>query len=163
MKRKKLLLCLLLLMSIEIQQLKAQKAVLSAGGNASGSSGSVSYSVGQVVYNTYASSNGSVAEGVQQPYEISTGIEETTGVSLCCAVYPNPTTGLLYLRLDNSVSWNWKQLCFTLYDVNGKLLESKSIYTNEQTIDMNKYCSASYFLKVEKDNKTLQSFKILKN
>lgn len=150
-------------MSIAIQQLKAQETILTTGGNASVSSGSVSYSVGQIAYNTYAASNGLVAEGVQQPYEISTRIEETTGVSLCCAVYPNPTTGLLYLRLDNSVSWNWKQLCFTLYDVNGKLLESKSIYTNEQTIDMKKYAPASYFLKVEKDNKTLQSFKILKN
>ena len=31
----------------------------------------MSYTVGQVVYYTYTGSNGSVAEGVQQPYEIS--------------------------------------------------------------------------------------------
>jgi hypothetical protein len=40
-----------------------------AGGEATGSGGSVSYSVGQVVYTTNTGINGSVAQGVQQPYE----------------------------------------------------------------------------------------------
>ena len=48
-----------------------QQAVVTAGAEATGTGGTVSYSVGQVVYQTHAGTNGSVAEGVQQPYEIS--------------------------------------------------------------------------------------------
>jgi len=50
----------------------AQTAIPAAGGNATGSGGTVSYSVGQLTYNTYQGSVGTVSEGVQQPYEILT-------------------------------------------------------------------------------------------
>jgi hypothetical protein len=51
--------------------LMAQENVNASGSNASGSGGSASYSVGQVFYQIHSGSNGSVVEGVQQPYEIS--------------------------------------------------------------------------------------------
>ena len=60
--------------------LHAQESVNSSGGEATGTGGTASYSVGQVVYTTATGTNGSVAQGVQQPYEISTtvGINETS-------------------------------------------------------------------------------------
>lgn len=61
----------LLLLGFGITTAQAQQATTATGGNASGSGGPVAYSVGQVVYTTNTSSNGSVAQGVQQPYEIS--------------------------------------------------------------------------------------------
>jgi hypothetical protein len=63
--------------------LNAQESVNTASGNASGSGGSVSYSVGEIVYTTNAGDNGAVAQGVQQAYEISavTGIEEAKDIS----------------------------------------------------------------------------------
>ena len=61
----------------------AQEAIPAAGSNAIGSGGSVSYSVGQVVYTINTGTNGSVAEGVQQPYEISVvvGIEQAKDIN----------------------------------------------------------------------------------
>ena len=49
-----------------------QQALITAGGNATSSSGNVSYSLGQVAYTTNGNGNYSVSEGVQQPFEIST-------------------------------------------------------------------------------------------
>ncbi|MCB0409870.1 MAG: hypothetical protein KDD29_06595, partial [Flavobacteriales bacterium] len=49
----------------------AQENTVSSGGDALGVGGSASYSVGQVVYTTHTGVNGSIAQGVQQPYEIS--------------------------------------------------------------------------------------------
>ena len=49
----------------------AQESINATGGDASGSAGSASYSVGQVAYQTLAGTNGSIAEGVQQAYKIS--------------------------------------------------------------------------------------------
>jgi len=71
MKHKRLKLCALLLFGLGLTGLQAQESVNAAGGNASGSGGTVSYTVGQVVYTTKTGTNGSVAEGVQQAYEIS--------------------------------------------------------------------------------------------
>jgi len=83
-------------------QSSAQKNTVASGGNASGSGGSASYAVGQVVYTTNTGINGSVAQGVQQPYEISTtvGINETT-IHLGMSVYPNPTTDYLQLKVKS--------------------------------------------------------------
>ena len=63
MKHKKLLFCTVLLL-LSIGALQAQEAVLSAGGNATGNGGSVSYSIGQVAY-TASGTNGTVTQGVQ--------------------------------------------------------------------------------------------------
>lgn len=46
----------------------AQQATLSAGGDATGAGGSVSFSVGQVAYQHVSDVGGSVNEGVQQPF-----------------------------------------------------------------------------------------------
>ena len=48
--------------------LYAQEGFSTSGGQALGTAGSSSYTVGQTVYGTYTGSNGSVAQGVQQAY-----------------------------------------------------------------------------------------------
>lgn len=70
MRNKKLKLSALLLLGLGLTGLQAQESVNATGGNASGSGGSASYSVGQVVYTTNTGTNGTVAQGVQQPFEI---------------------------------------------------------------------------------------------
>lgn len=57
-------------MTLGITTAYAQQASTASGGNASGSGGSASYSVGQTAY-TVSNGNGSVSQGVQQPFEIS--------------------------------------------------------------------------------------------
>jgi hypothetical protein len=57
---------LLLILFFGLVKTQGQQSVNSAGGNASGSGGSMSYSVGQVIYTTNSGINGLVAQGVQQ-------------------------------------------------------------------------------------------------
>ena len=101
MRHKKLKLSAVLLLGLGLTGLQAQNAVPATGGNASGSGGTVAYSVGQVVYTTNTATNGSVAQGVQQPFEISvvTGLEEAKGINLALSAYPNPTTDFLNLKV----------------------------------------------------------------
>ena len=106
MKYKKLKLSTVLLLGLGLTGLQAQTAIPATGGNVSGTGGSVSYSVGQVVYTTNTGgANGSVAQGVQQPFEISvvTGIDEANGITLQCSAYPNPTTDFLKLKVENFI------------------------------------------------------------
>lgn len=93
MKHTKNFLCFLLLIGFSITILHAQATIPATGGNAAGSGGSVSYTVGQITCNFLSGTNGTIAQGVQQPYEISvvTAIETAREISLECTVYPNPT------------------------------------------------------------------------
>ena len=57
----------------------AQSQTTASGGEASGSGGTVSYTVGQTAYQTNVGTGGTVTEGLQQAYEIFsvTGIGNT--------------------------------------------------------------------------------------
>jgi hypothetical protein len=161
MRHKKLKLCAILLLGSGLTGLQAQESVNATGGNATGSGGSASYSVGQIVYTTNTGSNGTVAQGVQQPYEISvvTGIEETTGINLSVSAYPNPTTDYLTLEVKK---FDLSNLSFQLYDMKGKLLQSEKIIGTQTNIVMSNLTPATYFVKVVQEKKEMKTFKIIK-
>ena len=162
MRHKRLKLSTVLLLGLGLTGVQAQTSVNATGGDASGGGGSVSYSVGQVVYTTHTGTSGSVAEGVQQPYEISvvTGLEEAQSINLSVTAYPNPTTDYLTLRIDE---FEISNLSFQLYDMNGKLLQNEKISGNQTSIVMSNLLPATYFVKVIRGNKEVKTFKIIKN
>lgn len=141
--------------------LKGQETIPATGGNANGSGGSVSYTVGQILYSTVSGTNGTAAQGVQQPFEISvvTAIRSTEEINLQCLVYPNPTSGLAKLVFG---SIDYENLRFRLYDINGVLLQDKKVESRETEISMEKLSSSVYFLKVIKNNVEVKVFKIVK-
>ena len=162
MKHKRLKLSAVLFLGLGLTGLQAQTSVNATGGDATGSGGSASYSVGQVVYTTNTGTNGSVAQGVQQAFEISvvTGIEEAKGINLSVSAYPNPTTDYLTLRIDE---FEISNLSYQLYDMNGKLLQNEKITGNQTSIVMSNLVPATYFVKVIQGNKEFKTFKIIKN
>ena len=163
MRHKRLKLSALLFLGLGLTGLQAQTSVNATGGNASGSGGSASYSVGQLAYTTNTGTNGSVAQGVQQAFEISvvTGLEEAKGINLSVSAYPNPTTDYLTLEVKDVELLN---LHFQMYDMNGKLLQNEKLTGTETQINMNSLPPATYFINVvNQKNKKVQSFKIIKN
>jgi len=150
----------------------SQETVSSAGGNATGGGGSVSYTVGQVAYTTITGSNGSVAQGVQQPYEISvtTALEEAKDIALEWMAYPNPASDFLKLSLKNPESSGLiiDNLSYQLYDSNGKLLLNEKLDGFESAISMSALPAGIYILKVSESpgkatQKELKTFKIIKH
>lgn len=160
MKNKKLKLSAMFLLSLGLTTAQAQQATTATGGNASGSGGTVAYSVGQIVYTTNTGTNGSVAQGVQQPYEISIvlGIDNHS-INLELTAYPNPTANFLTLNVGNA---ELSTLNFQLYDISGKLIESRKIISSSETIAMENLPTATYFLKVNNNNNEVKTFKIIK-
>ena len=138
----------------------AQESINASGGNATGSGGTVSYSIGQMVYTTEVASAGSVAQGVQQAYEILTvGVQETLpGISI--GVYPNPTIDNLTIEVSDIGK---QKLSYQLCDLQGKLINSGSLATPQTQLITSGLAPASYFLHVlNSENKTVQSFQIIK-
>jgi hypothetical protein len=159
MKHKKVKLSVLFLgLGLTAQ---AQQATTATGGDASGSGGTIAYSVGQIVYTTNTGTTGSVAQGVQQPYEISIVLGlDNHSINLELTAYPNPTANFLTLNLGKA---ELSTLNFQLYDISGKLIESRKIIRNNETIAMENLPTATYFLKVTNNNNEVKTFKIIKN
>jgi len=143
-------------------QVLSQQTIPATGGDASGTSGSVSYTVGQIVYSSNTGTNGSEHQGVQQPYEISviTQVEDAIEIQLSMLVYPNPTTESVVLNIGTISTEN---MHLSLFDINGKLLHFQEVISFETIIDMKSYEKGVYFLKVNVKNHALKSFKIVKN
>jgi hypothetical protein len=141
--------------------LHAQESVNTSGGNANGIGGTVSYSIGQVAFTTISNNNGSVAQGVQQAYEIFTiGInEDSTNIQL--STYPNPISDFVVLQVEGLPN---QKMNYILLDANGREVSSNLITTQQTLIPMEKLENGIYFLYVRSDFKMkIQTFKIIKN
>lgn len=161
-KSKLIALSVLLLLGLCLPELYAQEAIGTVGGNASGSEGTVAYTVGQIAYQTHWCKNAYLSEGVQQPYEISviTGVEEARNIRLSLKAYPNPASNFLTLEIEDYQSG---LMMYQLYDLSGKCFQKGSITKSLSTINMCTLLPGAYFLKVTDGNKELKTFKIIKN
>lgn len=142
--------------------IQGQSTIPATGGTATGSGGTATYTIGQITYKTFSETIGSVAQGVQQPYEISvvTAIENTEGITLEYKVYPNPTRGMITLTIK---PFDYEKMSYQLLDLNGVLLQDKRIESEETVISMDNLSPAIYFLKIISGNQEIKVFRIIKS
>jgi hypothetical protein len=148
------------LLSFSVQAQTSHQVLSATGGDASGSGGTVAYSVGQIVYTTSTGTTGSVAQGVEQAYEISSvGIKETA-LNISLSIFPNPTNDFLTLKVED---YNNEALSYYLIDEQGKLVLNQQITNQDTQVAMSTLARGAYFINVLKANKKIQTFKIIKN
>ena len=154
----------LLLCCVAVSITFAQSAIVPVGGDAQGNGGSVSYTVGQIAVQTVANSDGSVsvAEGVQQPYEIMTvGVDDYPQIALDAVVYPNPTENLAQLRL-NGFEIPADGLRAILFDGNGKQLQSVVVTEDLTSFQIGQYATGTYYLELRDGKRVLKTFKVVR-
>ena len=140
--------------------IQAQQNIPVSGGNATGSGGTSSYSVGQLVYSTNIGTGGTITQGVQQSFELFTlSNPELSTVKLTAIMYPNPTTDYIMLALTDITITN---LSYALYDINGKNIGVSEITQGNTQIAMHELATGTYILKVNQNNQELKTFKIIK-
>lgn len=142
----------------------AQSAIVPVGGDAQSNSGSVSYTVGQIAVQTSANSDGSVsvAEGVQQPYEIqAVGVDNYPQITLNAVVYPNPTENLAQLQL-NGFEIPAGGLRAILYDGSGKQLQTLTVTDDLTSFQIGHYATGTYYLEVRDGKRVLKTFKVIR-
>ncbi len=160
MKKIRVIICGCCLLFGGGNNLWAQSNTVSSGGDAIGSTGKVSYSIGQTDYITVTAGSGTLTQGVQQPFEIlSVGISNVE-IDLNANTYPNPVANLLVLNINmpdpNSMN-------YVLSDAKGRILESRNISGSVTDITMASYSTGLYLLKIQKGNDDLKTFQIIKN
>ena len=134
-----------------------------SGDDATGSSGSVTYSIGQVFYTYIGESVYDVAQGIQQE-ELSQTLdtpENSIEPKAEIVIFPNPTTDYVTVNMEG-FEFETGPGSYQLYDLQGRLLKQNTINQNETQIDLNDLSSSIYILQVYINNKILKTFKILK-
>jgi hypothetical protein len=155
MKTTTLLACLLFATHV----MCGQDAIPASGGEATGSGGTSSYSVGQLVYTTTTGS-GTVSQGVQQSIELFTlSNPELNTVNLTAVTYPNPTSDYIILKISDNALDN---LSYKLIDINGRAISNGTISGTDTRIAMQSLALGMYILKVNQNNQELKTFKIIK-
>jgi len=139
---------------------------LNASGNdAIGSTGTVTYSIGQVFYTYIGQSIYNVAQGIQH--------EEVTEKALATKpnsvepkteifIFPNPTTDYVSINMEGHEYKNG-QRSYQLYDIQGRLLKQNTINQSETQVSLTDLRASLYILQLYVDNKVLKTFKIIKN
>ena len=140
--------------------LVAQETFPVTGGESAGIGGTSNYTIGQVFYSYYASAKGSVAQGIQHPYEffITTNIFTNQKI-LSFKVYPNPASGHIILEINEDY---FSDCSFYLYTIEGKLLMNRKILDEISEIPLESLNSGIYLLRIVQDEKIVQQFKIIK-
>lgn len=136
---------------------QAQTSVNSGSGNISSQEAFMSYSIGQVFYQTVASGGISVAEGIHQSFIIY-----TTGwlnATLTAEVYPNPVTDRFILSIHDNVEINFTA---RFVDMTGKIIKTVSVTEQETQFNVESLPAAVYFLHVIDGSQVIRTFKIIK-
>lgn len=135
-----------------------QQNCVASGGTASGSGGSLTYSVGQNDYSNAGSTSGSINEGVQQPFEFfkENSLDE---IEVNYTIFPNPTQEGITI----SLSPQEKISEFALVDLNGKQLLRSPIKEVEFTIDLSTLAPSTYFVNLFQDAVLAETIKIIKH
>jgi hypothetical protein len=136
---KSLLFTILLLFSIVSI---GQQSVVASGGDATGSSGSISYSIGQIAYTH--SPAGNLNEGVQQPFEIFITSVDDSFNEFQLNLYPNPTSQELIIEMKNYTDG----ISASIYDTECGLVHEIDLHSAVTSIQVSDWAAASYFIRL---------------
>jgi hypothetical protein len=140
---------------------QGQESVNTSGGVNVGTGGTVSYSVGQMVYTTDSKESGAVVQGVQRPNKITTTEIKKLNDKISFKVYPNPSSDDLCLEMNKHQN---EKLVYQMFDVQGKQMMMNPIESPETKINLRSFASGTYTVQIyDSKNQPIQTLQIIKN
>jgi hypothetical protein len=138
-----------------------QYNTISGGSTGTGSVGNSSFTIGQVFHITLTNKIASNSKGIRQALKVSAFKNENlSDILLDVNIFPNPTSANVVLKINNVPQ---EEFDYLLYDLLGRLIMSQKVKSNETIILMDKLVDGMYVLKVNRNNREVQTFKIIKN
>ena len=158
--KKPLLLTFFIVLSYSLFAQQSNRDIISANGATDSlSSGTISYTVGQLVIETSQKDNITLNQGFHQgDIEVVTTYKNPDKQVEIIA-YPNPAEN--YVELHTQLN-EYKGMQYTLYDLRGALQEKGTITTTTQKIDLSQLAAGQYILQITQDDNKIQTFKIIK-
>ena len=127
-----------------LHSVNAQSNILTAGGDASSSTGSVSYSIGQIDFKYTSSADYSVSEGVQQTYSFDTALSiDDIQYDFQLSIWPNPSADEMNMEYTTSYDL---PLSLTVTDVKGAIVANRSVTQGQYSFNVNTWAVGTYYV-----------------
>lgn len=158
---KKLLLLFLLSFSISINaQTISPEVIATSGDYYTSSSVSLSWTLGEMIVETFSSSSIILTQGFQQPYYSLVSIVENTNQELDIEFFPNPVIDFFTIRINSEPD---TEVIIEIIDIQGKLLFTTQTHEKLTKIDLSNYSGNIYILSIQNtENEQYSIYKIIK-
>jgi hypothetical protein len=137
----------------------AQQVLSSSGATGQNSSGSISYTLGELVIDTKVNGATTITQGFHQTQLVVTAISEPSETGFSIAAFPNPTNDFVMLKIEKGEIQN---LEFILIDAQARFLLKEKLTGSEQKVSFDQLNPGAYFIKILKNGMEIQTFKIVK-
>ncbi|NOZ35669.1 MAG: T9SS type A sorting domain-containing protein [Chlorobi bacterium] len=145
------------LVSVCFFNVNAQEIISTSGDYFENTTGSISWTVGESMIETYTNGSEILTQGFQQSRLTEVSVFELENIDISVKIAPNPTMDFINLYTDN-----FKDLTYQLYDFNGKLIKQADVISYETKISFSQLSYAAYFLKIMKGAQIIKIFQIIK-
>ena len=152
-------LCLFFIIKDFTQDLNPE-VIATSGEYFSGANGSLSWTIGEPVTETFSGVNAILTQGFQQNTYIIVAIESMQDNNFQISVYPNPASDLINIHLNVK-----SDVIIELMDIQGKKLSCEKVEANRtlKQLNLNNFAIGSYILRITDTNgNLLKSYKIEK-
>jgi|TARA_B110000908_G_C10184554_1_gene417347 hypothetical protein len=150
---KNSLLFLTLLTTITVT---AQEVVSTQGDSYSNGTGSIDFTIGEVIINTGTDGTNTLTQGFHQTNWNFVGLEDHLP-SYAAIIFPNPTVDVLNIQTSS-----FEGVTYTLYDGQGKLVLQDLLSAKQTPIEVSELAPGSYSLTLNNETQNLKTFKLVK-
>lgn len=136
------------------------EVIASAGDHFDNGTNQLSWTLGEVVIDTYDNGSNILTQGFHQTQLTVTSVEEALA-DIRLNMYPNPTSEFLNIDLGNNKS----DIELRLFDMGGKLVLQDKIeaYQTNYVLPMNKVATGNYLIQMNSvDGKMNSTHKVMK-
>lgn len=139
----------------------AQEVVSTQGESYSNATGSLDFTVGEVVINTATDGNNTLTQGFHQTNWKFLGLDDDAP-EVQVTIFPNPTSEILNIKTSSYVN-----ATYTLYDALGKSVLADQLSDEQTPIQVGQLAAGAYTLELNFDNSDKSSpkqktFKLIK-
>mgnify|MGYP005666070773 CR=1 FL=1 len=134
----------------------AQEVVSTQGDSYSNGSGSIDFTLGEVIIATGTDGTNDLTQGFHQTNWNFLGVEDHLP-SYAADIFPNPTDDILNIR--TSV---YEGVTYTVYDLQGKLLLQNKLFSEQTSIQLGQFSAGTYSLVLNNDTQKLKTFGLVK-
>ncbi len=107
-----------ILISVFFFNINAQEVISSSGDYFVNSNGSISWTMGETITETFTDGTNILTQGFQQSRLSASSVFELEDMGITVKISPNPTQDIINLYIDNIEGINYQ-----LYDFNGKIIK----------------------------------------
>ena len=134
----------------------AQEVVATQGDSYTKSSGSIDFTIGEVVINTGTDGSNDLTQGFHQTNWNFVSIEDHVP-SYEAIIFPNPTSEILTIRTST-----FENVTYALYDAQGKLVIQDKLSSVQTPIQVSQLAPGAYSLILNNDAQNLKTFQLIK-